>query len=39
VRLGIRTVQTLRPGVPRSPAASHHITSLHELKPIIAANG
>jgi len=35
VRLGIRTVQTLRPGVPRSPAAAHHIRTLHELKPLL----
>lgn len=34
VRLGIRTVQTLRPGVPRSSAATHHIQTLHELKPL-----
>ena len=32
VRLGIRTVQTLRPGVPRSANATHHIRTLHELK-------
>jgi FMN phosphatase YigB (HAD superfamily) len=32
VRLGIRTVQMLRPGDPRSPAATHHIQTLHELK-------
>ena len=31
-RLGIRTVQILRPGVPASPAAASHITSLHDLK-------
>ncbi|MHC1767376.1 MAG: HAD family hydrolase [Verrucomicrobiia bacterium] len=36
-RLGIRTVQTLRPGVPRSPAATHHIQTLHELKPLLAS--
>jgi putative hydrolase of the HAD superfamily len=35
VRLGIRTVQTLRPGVPRSPAATHHIQTLHELRPLL----
>jgi putative hydrolase of the HAD superfamily len=35
VRLGIRTVQTLRPGVPRSPAATYHIQTLHELKPLL----
>jgi FMN phosphatase YigB (HAD superfamily) len=32
VRLGIRTVQTLRPGVPRSAIATHHIRTLQELK-------
>jgi FMN phosphatase YigB (HAD superfamily) len=35
VRLGIRTVQTLRPNVPFSPAATHHIQTLHELKPLL----
>ena len=35
VRLGIRTVQTLRPGVPRSPTATYHIQTLHELKPLL----
>ena len=34
-RLGTRTVQTLRPGVPRSPAATHHIQTLHELKSLL----
>ena len=34
-RLGIRTVQTLRPGVPRSPSATHHIQTLHQLKPLL----
>jgi FMN phosphatase YigB (HAD superfamily) len=38
-RLGIRTVQTLRPGVPRSPAATHHIQTLHELKPLLTQKG
>ena len=38
-RLGIRTVQTLRPGVPRSTAATHHIQTLHELKPLLALKG
>ena len=33
-QLGLITVQTLRPGVPPSPAARHHIRSLHELKPL-----
>jgi FMN phosphatase YigB (HAD superfamily) len=32
LRLGIRTVQTLRPGVPHTPTATHHIQTLHELK-------
>jgi putative hydrolase of the HAD superfamily len=31
-RLGIRTVQILRPGVPRSPAATVQIQNLHDLK-------
>jgi len=35
VRLGIRTVQTLRPGVPHSSAATHHIHKLHELRPLL----
>jgi len=35
VRLGIRTVQTLRPGVPRSLVATHHIKTLHELRPLL----
>jgi putative hydrolase of the HAD superfamily len=39
VRLGIRTVQTLRPGVPRSPAATHHIQTLHELKLLLTPMG
>jgi putative hydrolase of the HAD superfamily len=30
-KLGIRTVQTLRPGVPRDQKATHHISSFHEL--------
>lgn len=30
-QLGLRTVQTLRPGVPRDPRASFHIRSLGEL--------
>jgi FMN phosphatase YigB (HAD superfamily) len=34
VRLGIRTVQTIRPGVPRSPAATYHIQTLRELGPL-----
>ena len=39
VRLGIRTAQTLRPGVPRSPAATYHIQTLHELRPLLALKG
>ena len=39
VRLGIRTVRTLRPGVPRSPAATYHIQTLHELKPLLTLKG
>ncbi len=39
VRLGIGTVQTLRPGVPRSPAATCHITNLHELRALLARQG
>lgn len=35
-RLGMTTVQILRPGVPASPAATHRIRSLHELKAIYA---
>ena len=34
--LGIRTIQTLRPGVQRSSAAAHHIASLHELPALVA---
>lgn len=29
----------LRPGVPYSPMASHHVQCLHELKPIVVAAG
>ena len=36
VRLGLRTVQTLRPGVSRSALAMHHIQTLHELRPLLA---
>lgn len=36
-RLGIRTVQTLRPGVERHPSATHHLESLAGLAPLIAA--
>jgi FMN phosphatase YigB (HAD superfamily) len=39
VRLNIRTVQTLRPGVPRSPAATHHIRTLRELGPLLSLKG
>ncbi len=38
-RLGIRTVQTLRPPVPRSTAATHHIQTLHELKSLLDWKG
>ena len=31
-RLGMKTIQTLRPGVPPSSAAAHHIRTLSELK-------
>jgi putative hydrolase of the HAD superfamily len=31
-RLGMTAIQILRPGVPASPAATHHIHSLRELK-------
>ena len=34
-RLGITTVQTLRPGVPRASNATCHIDSLAELKPLL----
>ncbi len=34
-RLGIPTVQTLRPGVPRSDAAGFHIVSLTELTALL----
>lgn len=34
-RLGIRTVQTLRPGVSRARNATFHIRSLPELKPLL----
>lgn len=35
-RLGIRTVQTLRPGVPQTDTATHHVGNLAELKKLIA---
>jgi len=38
-RLGMRTVQTLRPGVPRSGRAMFHIRSLVELPGVIEAAG
>ena len=31
-KLGMITIQTLRPGVPASPAATHHIRTLAELR-------
>lgn len=34
-QLGITTIQILRPGVPPSPAATHQIRSLHELKALL----
>jgi putative hydrolase of the HAD superfamily len=34
-RLGMKTVQVLRPGVPRSERASHHIQGLTELKGLL----
>jgi FMN phosphatase YigB (HAD superfamily) len=36
VRLGMSTVQTLRPGVPYAANASFHIRSLHELKALLS---
>lgn len=35
-RLGIRTVQTLRPGVVRHASATHHVESLAELSALMA---
>jgi putative hydrolase of the HAD superfamily len=35
-QLGMTTIQILRPGVPPSPAATHQIRSLHELKRFIS---
>lgn len=35
-KLGIRTVQTLRPGVPRDPVATHHISTFYELHALLA---
>jgi putative hydrolase of the HAD superfamily len=35
IRLGMTTVQTLRPGVPRGDNAAYHIHSLHELKALL----
>jgi FMN phosphatase YigB (HAD superfamily) len=35
-RLGIRTVQILRPEVPRGENATHHIVTLTELKTLLA---
>ena len=34
-KLGIRTVQTLRPGVPRDPQSTHHIANFHELPALL----
>src|SRR5262245_50256934 len=34
-KLGVQTVQTLRPGVPRDPGATHHISNFHELRPLL----
>ena len=34
-RLGMPTVQILRPGVPRGGNATHEIRSLHELRPLL----
>jgi FMN phosphatase YigB (HAD superfamily) len=33
--LGLRTIQTLRPGIVRTPKASHHISSLKELAALL----
>jgi FMN phosphatase YigB (HAD superfamily) len=35
-RLGMPTVQTLRPGVPYAANATFHIRSLHELKALLS---
>jgi FMN phosphatase YigB (HAD superfamily) len=37
--LGMRTIQTLRPGVPRSSTADMHIASLEELRPLFDEEG
>ena len=34
-KLAIRPVQTLRPGVPREPKATHHIASFYELPALL----
>jgi putative hydrolase of the HAD superfamily len=34
--LGLRTVQTLRPGVPYAAIATFHVGSLHELKQLLS---
>jgi len=34
-KLCIRTVQTLRPDVPRDPEAAHHISTFHELPALL----
>jgi putative hydrolase of the HAD superfamily len=38
-RLGITTVQILRPGVSPSPSAKHRIRTLHDLKPFVLQMG
>lgn len=35
-RMGLRTVQILRPGVPRTDQAAHHIRDLAGLKPLLS---
>jgi FMN phosphatase YigB (HAD superfamily) len=37
-RLGIKTVQILRPGVPRADNASYHIQTFHQLKMLLEGN-
>jgi FMN phosphatase YigB (HAD superfamily) len=34
-RLGMKTVQILRPGVPRADNATYHIQTFHELKTLL----
>ena len=38
-KLGIRTVQILRPGVPHGDMATHHISTLAELKAMVQNSG